>query len=107
MSQTMKNITVVLLALTFAYVGYVLYQDNKSSDLNTGDNSTLIEEKLAQTQIFIERRVILGAVSIDTTIFDDAVFRSYQGVDLSIEESAVGRENPFSQVSIPKNVSRF
>jgi hypothetical protein len=107
MSQSMKNIAVVLLALTVAYFGYAMYQENKTSSLNIGGSGTFTEEKLAETQLFIERRTILNSITLDTTIFDDPVFRSYQGINATVEESGVGRENPFGRLAPSNNVNRF
>lgn len=106
MSQTMKNITVALLALTLAYAGYYMYTMNDSSSLSTGGTEVLTDAMLAKTQLFIERRVILSDVKMDTTVFDDPVFNSYKGLNVKIEETEVGRDNPFSRATY-NNVNRF
>jgi hypothetical protein len=107
MSQTMKNIAGLLVVVTLSYAGYLFYQQSNNSSLDTDGSGVFSEEKLAETQLFIERRILLDSVVLDTTVFDDPVFRSYQGINVPITESEVGRENPFGRVAPGSNLNRF
>lgn len=102
----MKNITVALLAFTLAYAGYYMYTMNKDSALSTGGAEVLTDEMLAKTKLFMDRRVILSDVKMDTTVFDDPVFNSYKGLDVKLEETEVGRDNPFIRANY-NSVNRF
>lgn len=93
----MKNILVVLIAFTVAFGGYYFYTQSKNASLNTGDVA-LTEDMMLATQVFIERRAILDRVRLDTTVFDDPVFRSYRSFREPLEEEPYGRSNPFGRV---------
>jgi len=96
MSPLTKNITTVLVALSLAFVGYYLYNQNKNSGLSYGDGDYSNQEMLSNTQIFIERRSLLDGITLNTDILMDPVFQSYRTYR-SPEASAPvgGRENPF------------
>lgn len=97
MSPAMKNILVVLAAFTVAFGGYYFYSQSKNASLNTGTVS-LTEEMMLSTQVFIERRAILDQVRLDTSLFDDPVFRSYRSFREPLQNEPYGRSNPFNRV---------
>jgi len=90
----MKNILVILGAFTLAFGGYYMYAQNKSSSLSTESNE-VTADILLSTQVFIERRVILDAVKLDVSLFENPVFRSYRTFALPVENEPYGRTNPF------------
>ena len=97
MSSTMKNIVVPLLAVTLAYAAYVFFIQGDT----TLDEATLTDDVLLRTQVFIERRAVLGAVAIDVTLFEDPVFRSYKSFSETVQSEPFGRSNPFGRTGIP------
>jgi hypothetical protein len=107
MSSTMKNLTVILLAITMAWAGYYMYASNKNSDLMLGDENLSADSAINKTQSFIDKRFILDKVKLDTTIFDDPVFNSYVSFTQPVVEETVGRTNPFIRVSAANQSSGF
>lgn len=100
MSPTMKNIVVPLLAVTLTYAAYVFFIQNDSAAID--DGAILTDDVLLRTQVFIERRALLGTVSIDVALFEDPVFRSYRSFSEAVESEPVGRTNPFGRTNIPQ-----
>lgn len=98
MSSSMKNILVVLAAFTVAFGGYYMYTQNKNSSLSTG-GTEVTADILLSTQVFIERRVILDAVRLDISLFEDPVFRSYRSFAQPVADEPYGRTNPFGRAS--------
>ena len=68
MSPLIKNIATILVALTLAYFGYYLYNQNKQSGLSYDEGINSAQEILTKTEVFIERRKLLEAVKFDTDI---------------------------------------
>ncbi len=100
MNPFVKNIATILGALTLAYLGYYLYIQNKEASLSYNNNSTTsIQEMLANNQVFIDRRLKLDKVKLDTDIFMKPVFRSYRSYRSPEVVTPVGRENPFEASS--------
>ncbi len=97
MSSTMKNITIALVLITVAFVGYYMYAQN-GAESGEGDMS-LTQDMLTNTQVFIERRALLDKTTIDTEIFSDPVFKSYKTFNTPILEESVGRPNPFGKTT--------
>lgn len=94
----MKNIVVILLALTFAYAAYYFYIQNKNMSLDL-DSGTVTDEILANTQLFIQHRATLEAVQMNTAIFENDVFLSYQNFRQPLDDEQYGRPNPFAVTS--------
>lgn len=94
----MKNIIVILLALTFAYAAYYFYIQNKNLSLDI-DSGSVTEEILANTQLFIQHRATLDTIKMDTTIFENEVFLSYQSFSQPLIDESYGRTNPFAPLS--------
>ncbi len=101
MGKTSVNISIVLLLATLAYIGYYLYAQPSS---NMPSDATL-ENMLANTQVFIERRQILDGVNMDVSLLEDIKFRSLQSFAEPIVEQSVGRPNPFDPVGFSVNKS--
>ncbi len=98
MSSTMKNITVSLLVITFAFGGYYMYTQSGDSGLGE-DEMSLTQDMLVNTQVFIERRSVLDKVTIDTEIFTNPVFKSYKSFTKPVLAEPVRRENPFGKIT--------
>ena len=104
MSSSMKNILVVLGAFTVAFAGYYMYVQNKNASLST-DSSEVTDDILLSTQVFIERRVILDAVKLDISLFENPVFRSYRSFALPVVDEPYGRPNPFGRSTPSQDAS--
>jgi hypothetical protein len=95
MSSSMKNIVVILLALTFAYAAYYFYIQNNNTSLDI-DSGTVTDEILANTQLFIQHRATLESVQMNTAIFENEVFLSYRSFSQPLLDEPYGRQNPFA-----------
>ena len=93
MDKSMKIIAGVLLLVS---VGYFIYTStlNEEGEDNVESNSAAKQK----TEEFIERRIILGSVKLDTSIFNDPVFDSYRSFSGEPVEFEFGRENPFRKI---------
>ncbi len=98
MSPTMKNIVVPLLVATLAYAAYVFFIQGDTVSQN---DATLTDDVLLRTQVFIERRALLGTVAIDVALFEEPVFRSYKSFSDGVPSEPFGRSNPFGRTGIP------
>lgn len=107
MNSSLKNIVVLLVILTFAFVGYYIFVQNNTSEIDFSNNSDVTDEILAKTSLFIERREILDKVKIDTSIFEDPLFISYRNFTLPVSEQSVGKTNPFLDSSKSSSENNF
>ena len=106
MSSTMKNITIALVLITVAFVGYYMYAQKGASELGESDMS-LTQDMLLNTQVFIERRTLLDKTTIDTEIFSDPIFKSYKSFNTPILEESIGRPNPFGKTTVGNSAGGF
>lgn len=95
MNSSLKNIIVLLVILTFAFAGYYIFVQNNNSQVDSISDTTVTDEMLAKTSLFIERRAILDSITLDTSVFEDPLFISYRNFTLPIFEQPVGKTNPF------------
>ena len=96
----MKNIVVPLLAVTLAYAAYTFFIQG---DTVIDEGTSLTDDVLLRTQVFIERRALLSTVAIDTALFGDPVFRSYRSFADTVQSEPFGRSNPFGRTGIPES----
>jgi len=107
MSPTIKNITAILVTLTLAFIGYYLYSQNKNASLSSDSSVSSTQDMLISTQIFIERRVLLENVKLETQVFSNPLFRSYRSFELLVNDQNVGRTNPFSDTDSQRVNNNF
>lgn len=96
MSNTLKNILVALVFFVLLFAGYYAYQQRDAGQLRLGEDDTLSNNALANAQVFIQRRALLDSIEFDTSIFEDARFRSFESFSEPVPDQPVGRENPFA-----------
>lgn len=95
MDSTIKNITIIMLILSFAFLGYYLYAQKDA--INLSGEAGVGQDLFAKVQKYIERRNILDQVSLDTTILKDQRFISAVSYSSEVVEQKVKRENPFDK----------
>ncbi|MEN9920450.1 MAG: hypothetical protein RL538_343 [Candidatus Parcubacteria bacterium] len=95
MSNTIKNIAVILGVLTIVFSGYYFYAQ-VASDSAT-DNDAVLQAMLANTAVFIERSQELDAMSFDEGVFQNERFRTLQSFTSPVESQPIGRSNPFAE----------
>jgi hypothetical protein len=98
MSNTLKNLLIVLALLTVGYGAYYLYSARTST---TGQSVTDVEFQamLTRTQAFIDRRQELDRMQVDVSIFADERFQNLEANNEPLTEVDAGRANPFAAVS--------
>ena len=94
-----KNIVIVLGALSIVFAGYYFYSQRESMVLNTQGNDVLLQNMLANTEVFIGRSQELDRINLDTSVFEDSYFRSLRSFSKPLKDTPVGRSNPFAEVS--------
>lgn len=94
MNASLKNIAVVLVALSLVFLGYYFYSQTDSTSLSLG-SSAVSADLFADVQKYEERRNQLNSIKLDTTIFTDQLFMSLTGYSREIPEQTTGRNNPF------------
>ncbi|MBP9836286.1 MAG: hypothetical protein KBC78_00425 [Candidatus Pacebacteria bacterium] len=99
MSSSFKNVLVILVLITLGFVAYYVIFAKDEGAVALGDNPMVSPELYASTQLFIEYRLALDKVKIDTAIFENPLFTSYQNFTLPVSSQATSRNNPFAQPS--------
>ncbi len=98
MSNTAKNLIIILGLITVAFAGYFMFMQQSATTLSFDTNDEVLQNMLANSQIFIERRQQLQNVTLDTGFFTDPRFTSLRSFDTPIVEQPVGRLDPFATV---------
>lgn len=98
MDSTLKNVAVILIIFTLAFVAYYFFiqKDNAATSLDSG---SLNQDLFADVQRYIGRREVLDKVKLDTALFQDGRFNNL--VDYTPVEPvspSQGRANPFDDV---------
>ena len=98
MSNTAKNLVVILGLITVAFAAYFMFQQQTATTLSFDANEDVLRNMLANSQLFIERRRQLEEVDLDLSFFEDDRFQALESYDQPIVEQSVGRDNPFRTV---------
>ncbi len=95
MESTIKNISIVLVIFTFAFLGYYFYVQQGASTVADDDS---VKSMLSNTEVFIGRSQELDKIGLDLSLFEDARFRSLRSFSKAVDEKPVGRTDPFASV---------
>ena len=98
MSNTAKNLIVILGLITVAFAGYFMFTQQSATTLRFSTNDQVLQNMLSNSQLFIERRQQLEQVTLDTAFFEDERFGSLRSFDKPIVEQPIGRSDPFATV---------
>ncbi len=97
-SNSLKNVTTILVLLTAAFLGYYLFVQKDQTDLALEGGDT-VAELFAQVQKYIERNQQLQRISLNTEMLSDERFRSLVGYPTDVPQQPIGRENPFDETT--------
>jgi hypothetical protein len=98
MSNSGKNIIIVLGVITVVFAGYYFFTQEASQVLRSSESDRQLEQMLRQTQQFVEHRNVLTEVTLDTEILQLPEFRSLRTFSPEPNQFPVGRNNPFEAV---------
>lgn len=99
MSSTIKYIAIALGLATLAYAGYYFFLSSDSgASVSFSTNDVMMQNMLTNSQLFIDRRLALEAVRLDTELFSDQRFLSLRSYTGQIQEQPIGRNDPFAPV---------
>ncbi len=103
MSKSVKNLSIVLGLITIVFAGYYLYNqtDNSASNFQISDQTR--QNMLNNTKVFAEYRKVLSTVkttlATNLEMLKDERFLTLRGYTTEIEETSVGRTDPFADVT--------
>lgn len=98
MSNTLKNLLIILGVITISYAGYYLYT-SRSFTTSSGPDDAEYQAMLTRTQAFITRSQELNQMRLDFSVFEESAFSNLQSYSLPEEDITAGRSNPFAEVS--------
>ncbi len=104
MDASLKNIAMVLVVLSLAFLGYYVFIQKDTSSLALEGNA-VSQELFANVQKYGERRNQLDQIKLDTSIFSDELFLSLKGYPREIPDQTIGRKNPFDKSNPTKTNS--
>jgi hypothetical protein len=105
MSNTAKNLIVILGLITVAFGGYFMFMQQSATTLSFEANDNTLRNMQANSQLFIQRRQQLQAIELELSFFNDDRFLSLQSYDTPIVEQPVGRSNPFRTI-VPLSIDQ-
>ena len=98
MSTTGKYIIIGLGVLTLAYAGYYFLSGSNTETVSFDTSEAVMQNMLANSELFIERRQRLEAVQLDTEVFTDERFLSLRTFVAQVPDQVVGRPDPFAPI---------
>lgn len=96
MSNTAKNLMIVLVAVTVMFAGYYFLVQESSLVLRSSESERQLEQMLIRTQEFVGHRQILDSITLDASILQTNEFRNLQSFSPEPSEFPAGRTNPFT-----------
>lgn len=100
MSNTLKNLLLILGVITVGYAGYYLYTMRSATSLNLGSDDIEFQAMLTRTQAFIQRSQELEAIQVDVSVLENRTFTSLTSYTTPLAEVDSGRTNPFAETTV-------
>lgn len=97
MSNNFKNISIILGIITIAFAGYYIFSQTKS-DVSFSNNDQVMQNMLANSRVFINRRHALDQISLDLRLLEDERFRNLRSFTKPLVEPEKGKDNIFSEI---------
>jgi hypothetical protein len=95
MSNTVKNLVVILGLIAVGVASYFTFMQGTNSPLNFDINNADIQNMRQNSQLFIQRRNQLSTIELDVSVVRDPRLTNLQSFDRPIVQQPVGRDNPF------------
>jgi hypothetical protein len=94
MESAVKNILIVLVVFSVAFLGYYFY----TQQVSTAPNDEVVKTMLANTEVFIDRSQELDRIALDMSILEDTRFKTLRSFTRPVSDKPVGRPDPFASV---------
>ena len=98
MNSSLKNISTLLVVGILGLAGYFIFIQNSVPE-SSGQNEYITADMYTNAQLFIGYRSALETVAIDTSVFDNQLFKSYKNFTQPVNIQPVGRDNPFADTN--------
>jgi hypothetical protein len=95
MTQTLKNALALALLGGVALLGYLMFVQRDASNLILGENGPVSDQLLVQASSFVEKRMMIESLNIDTSILVDPRFVSLSTFTAPVPEQQVGKLSLF------------
>ena len=95
MTQTLKNLLVLIVFVGLVALGYYLFTERDSSVLSLVKSVDVSPALLEKTSVFIGRRTQLEGLALDMSVFTNPAFTSLRSYTSEIPNQTVGRTNIF------------
>lgn len=102
MTPKLKKIIIAVVIIAVAYFAYSMFFKTSDDDANliSGTNSLSSSRNLADTQVLgnqiTQALIQIEALTLDRSVFENAIFRSLTDKSEVISPEPVGRRNPFA-----------
>ena len=95
MTQTLKNTLALVLLGGVALLGYLMFVQKDSDTLILGEDGPVSDLLLVQASGFIEKRMTIEALKIDTSILVDSRFMALNNFTSPVPEQPIGKNSLF------------
>jgi hypothetical protein len=95
MSHFIQKVLIIGGGIGLAALAYFLFVQPDQFELEAGGVNPVADAVLAKTQVFIERRAQLDAVSINTDLFADERFTGLRSYSSALADQAIGKNSLF------------
>jgi len=95
MTQTLKNALALALLGGVALLGYLMFVQRDANSLIMGGDNPVSDQLLVQASGFVEKRMAIEALMIDTSILVDPRFTKLNTFTNKVPEQPVGKISLF------------
>ena len=95
MTQTLKNVLAFALLAGVAVLGYFMFIQRDSGNLILGQDGVVSDQLLVQASTFVEKRMVVESLMIDTSILVDPRFTNLNTYTAPVPNQSVGKISLF------------
>lgn len=105
MSQTTKQIILIVIAVIVIFVGYKVFFVNPDGGNDTLQAVKINSDELAEGQVILSLLDKLNKVKLDEEVFSNKTFVSLVDFEREIADQVKGRQNPFLPIGVENSSS--
>ncbi|MFN3188384.1 MAG: hypothetical protein ACK42D_02455 [Candidatus Paceibacteria bacterium] len=95
MTQALKNVLALGLLAGVGLLGYFMFVQRDSNNLILGQDNFVSDQLLVQASTFIEKRMVIEALTIDTAILMDPRFVNLDTFTSPVPDQPIGKISLF------------